>query len=96
MSPRVINGNLHPTDAAKLVDDMFAGRWQNPIYRQFQEQAEAAGYEVNEYHGRYFYYGPAVWLDNQDQYHDFIRAINTDIRLQCDDCGKTGKIVYPK
>ena len=59
-------------------------------YQQFREDMREAGYEVEEYNGRYFYRGPAVRCDDLQ---DAIRA--TKVRLQSDQMGKHGYIVYP-
>lgn len=93
---RTLNGKPHPADIDQLVDDMFSGKWQNPIHQMFKEQSESAGYEVTEYHGRYGYYGPAVSVNNNDEFQEFFKNVNTQIKLQWDDLGKTGKIIYPK
>lgn len=93
---RTLHGRPHPADVDQLVEDMLAGKWQNPIHRRFQEKAEEAGFEVREYHGRYLYYGPAVSVKDQDEFQEFLQRINTTIKLQWDDLGKTGKIIYPK
>lgn len=79
--------------AQEIADKLFSGKYANKIHEQFRKEVEAAGFEVRHYKGRFFYDGPAVAVDNDDQYHDLVRA--TNVRLQCDNLGM-GKIVYPK
>jgi hypothetical protein len=62
-------------------------------YAKFEHEAEAAGYPVKEYHGRYFYVGPAVFIEAEDL-QALIRA--TTMPLQWDSMGKSGLVVYPK
>jgi hypothetical protein len=62
-------------------------------YARFIEDMEAAGYEVRPYEGRHFYHGPAIRLDDRAQLQDAIRA--TALRVQWDELGRSGLIVYP-
>jgi hypothetical protein len=66
---------------------------QEERYTQFEQEAEQAGYQVEEYRGRYFYVGPAVFIE-AEELQDLIRA--TTMPLQWDSMGKSGLIVYPK
>lgn len=50
------------------------------------------GYEVDEYHGRYAYVGPAVRID-ASELQDVLRA--TSVRVVWDTLGKNGYVVYP-
>ena len=85
-----------PGDIPKIVDDLFAGNYQNPVHQNFKEHAEAAGYEVEDYQGRFGYFGPCVKVKDNEEFQRFLREINTDIRLQWDSLGKSGKVVYPR
>jgi hypothetical protein len=67
-------------------------KYDNETCNKFVEECETAGYEVRHYRGRSFWEGPAVRCDNQDEYHDVVRA--TTMRLQNDSLGY-GYIVYP-
>lgn len=60
-------------------------------YQKFTEDMEAAGFEVEQYRGRFFYDGPAVRCE-YSQEHDVIRA--TTLRLTSDSMGR-GLIIYP-
>jgi hypothetical protein len=56
---------------------------------QFVEDMENAGLEVEHYHGRFYWRGPAVRVDNlQDAMSE------TKVRVQYDSMGM-GYIVYP-
>ncbi|MEF8794020.1 hypothetical protein [Thiohalorhabdus sp.] len=68
-------------------------QWSNARYNRFEEEAEAAGYEVETYQGRNFYHGPAVQVDSQEEYQELIRA--TSMNLQTDQMG-LDLIVYPR
>ena len=57
------------------------------------EIEENTFFEVEHYQGRWFYEGPAVRIE-ADELQDVIRA--TSIKLQWDELGKTGLIVYPR
>lgn len=62
-------------------------------HRRFIESMEEAGYEVDpDYHGRYYYVGPAVRVGSQTEIQDVIRS--TPLTLQWDQMG-LGYIVYP-
>lgn len=56
---------------------------------------EKAGIEHEEYHGRFFYYGPAVRTNEKGfpTRQDVIRA--TKVELQWDNLGKLDFIIYP-
>ena len=60
-------------------------------HQQFSLDMEAAGFDVREYNGRFFYHGPAAVVD-RDQLQDAIRA--TGVPLQWDNMGRDW-IVYP-
>lgn len=64
----------------------------NERYEQFRRDMEAAGRAVTDYHGRYFYHGPAVACDN-NELQTVIRE--TTVEVQWDHLG-LGWIVYPK
>jgi hypothetical protein len=62
-------------------------------YEQFVKDMEKAGIEYEEYHGRYFYHGPAVKTKKGfPTLEDIIRS--TKVKLQWDNLG-LGHIVYP-
>ena len=67
-------------------------RYDNEICNQFVEDMEKAGYEVQDYQGRFFLTGPAVRVTAPGEYQDVIRA--SDVELQCDTLG-LGLIIYP-
>jgi hypothetical protein len=58
---------------------------------QFVKDMEAAGFEVEHYHGRYMWEGPAVRVDELLD----VAKTGTQVRLQHDNMG-LGWIVYPK
>lgn len=64
-------------------------------YVQFREDCEAAGMEVRDYHGRYFYQGPSVSTDEDGwpTMQDVLRA--TTVNCQWDSLG-FDYIVYPR
>ncbi len=59
----------------------------------FARDMAKVGHEVEAYQGRWFYDGPAVFIEDT-QLQDVIRA--TSVQLQWDELGKTGLIVYPR
>lgn len=63
-------------------------------YKTFSDEVDGSfiGTFDPEYHGRNYYVGPAVTID-ASELQDIIRL--TTIRLQWDQLGKTGLIVYP-
>ena len=64
--------------------------YTKPEHRQFVADMEAAGLEVRDYQGRYFYKGPAVAVDDlQDA------LSHTKVKCQWDHLG-LGYIVYPR
>lgn len=65
------------------------------IFQKFSEECENAGFEHEQYNGRYSYEGPAVRTDEENgpSLQDVIRA--TSMKLQWDTMGKTDFIVYP-
>lgn len=65
---------------------------ERSAYRTFRADMAAAGYEVEEYHGRFSYQGPAVRIDAA-ALQDLIRA--TRVYVVWDQMGKDGLIVYP-
>lgn len=65
-------------------------RYTNPDCVQFVADMEAAGLDVEHYHGRFFWEGPAVRVDDLQ---DAMRE--TKVRVQYDNMGR-GWIVYPK
>jgi len=64
-------------------------------YERFTRDMEKAGINYEEYHGRYFYHGPAVRTDEKGfpTLQDVSRA--TKVELQWDNLGKMDFIVYP-
>jgi len=58
----------------------------------FVERAKEAGFEVEHYHGRNFWEGPAVRVRDSYEAQELIRA--TSMRLQSDNMG-LGFIYYP-
>jgi hypothetical protein len=60
---------------------------------KFTDDMEDAGREVEHYNGRSFYSGPAVRIE-ADELQDVIRE--TEVRLQWDQLGRDGLIVYPR
>ena len=68
---------------------------QEERYKNFEDDIDGSfiGEFMPEYHGRSFYNGPAVRID-QSELQDIIRL--TTVQLQWDQLGKSGLIVYPK
>jgi hypothetical protein len=62
-------------------------------YETFRREAEAAGLDVTDYHGRNFYHGPAVRCNDWDAMIEAIRA--TTVPVQMDELG-LGYILYPR
>ncbi len=62
-------------------------------YTQFRQDMTEADFDVQEYGGRNYYQGPATVVDTSE-YQDVVRA--TSVRLQTDNMGKSGIVVYPK
>lgn len=67
-------------------------KWESEIFQEFAEDMKDAGYKVEEYRGRFFYYGPAVRCDSEE-FKDVLAA--TTVACSWDDMG-LGKIVYPR
>lgn len=65
---------------------------ENARYATFRHDMDRAGYCVKEYNGKNFYTGPAVFVE-ADDLQEVIRA--TTVRLQTDQMGKSGIVVYP-
>ena len=64
--------------------------YDNKNFTKFVKDMKKAGLEPYEYHGRYFYVGPAVNVDNlQDALSE------TKVKCQWDNMGK-GFVVYPR
>jgi len=64
-------------------------------FAQFVNDMKAAGYGDAlraEYHGRYFYVGPAVDVE-REELQAVIRA--TAVPLQWDQMGESGLVIYP-
>lgn len=49
-------------------------------------------WDLRHYSGRFYWEGPAVFCD-KSEYQDVVRS--TSVRVQTDDWGKSGMIVYP-
>ncbi len=60
---------------------------------QFVKDMEAAGFETYEYHGRYFWKGPAITCLHE-QLQEVIRA--TSVKVQWDHMGLNSYVIYPK
>lgn len=61
-----------------------------PEHKKFVKDMEKAGLEVSLYHGRFFWHGPSVHVD------DLQEALSrTKIKCQWDNLGR-GFVVYPK
>lgn len=67
-------------------------KWTDARHQRFEDDLERAGYDVEEYHGRWHYHGPAVRCDSSEL-QDVLRA--TVVRVIWDTLGKTGLVVYP-
>lgn len=67
-------------------------KWEGERFQEFQEDMEEAGYEVEEYDGRFYYHGPAVRCD-KDEFQEVLSA--TKVACSWDDMG-LGKIIYPR
>ena len=62
-------------------------------HERFANDMKLAGYKVNgDYHGRWFYEGPAIVVE-KEELQSAIRA--TKVNLQWDEMGKSGLVVYP-
>lgn len=59
-------------------------------FEQFRADMEEAGLEVEEYHGRFYYEGPAVRVDDLQDALSY-----TKVKCQWDNMG-LGWIVYPR
>jgi hypothetical protein len=65
-------------------------RYTNPDCVQFVEDMEAAGLEVHHYHGRFYYEGPSVHVDDLQE-----ALSNTRVPCQYESLG-LGWVVYTK
>jgi len=90
--PRFINDVEIPI----IVDDLKEKRchfgWINPNYQKFWKQMKKCGRELEIYFGRSYYFGPAVRCE-VEEFQDIVRE--TTMRLQQDQMGRSGIIVYP-
>ena len=77
----------------KVMDDCGEVTYTKPEHVTFCREAEDFGLSVELYHGRGFWYGPAVRVEGVGEFQDAIRA--TTVRLQWDSCGRDGYILYP-
>lgn len=66
-------------------------KYSQKRYNTFAKECEEAKLEVFDYHGRNFYSGPAVTVDDIQV---AIRATTVD--CQWDSMGKSSYVVYPK
>jgi hypothetical protein len=64
--------------------------YTDPHYKQFVQDMQDTGLEVEHYNGRNFYEGPAVRCDDLQDV-----LSNTKVKCQWDSCG-LGNIVYPR
>ncbi len=66
-------------------------------HQEFIDQVREAGWPKQDlqldYHGRFFYVGPALVLPKEDL-QEIIRA--TTMELEWDDMGRDSYIVYPR
>lgn len=68
--------------------------YSNEIYERFCREIEAeTNFEIKHYKGRWFYEGPAIFVEDND-FQAVVRA--TTMPLQSDEMGKTGLVVYPR
>jgi hypothetical protein len=67
-------------------------KYDNETCNQFVADMEEAGYEVQDYQGRFYWTGPAVRVRDPGEYQDIVRS--TDVRLQYDQLG-LGLVIYP-
>lgn len=84
-----------PAEEVSFPEDSENEGVDEDIYEQFVEDMEKAGIEYEEYHGRFFYHGPAVRTNEKGfpTRQDVIRA--TKVELQWDNLGKLDFIIYP-
>ena len=61
----------------------------NTFVREIEQDGR---WQIRDYSGRFYWQGPAVFCD-KSEFQDVVRA--TSVRVQTDDWGKTGMIVYP-
>lgn len=66
--------------------------YNSEVGNVFVQDMEAAGFEVRQYSGRFFWQGPAVNAGDHEEFLAVIRA--TEVPVQWDNMGK-GWIVYP-
>lgn len=71
-----------------------ADKDENETQRQFREDMAKADRDIRFYGGRFFYEGWATVAENFNDVQVIIQA--TSVRLQWDQLGKHGYIVYPK
>ncbi len=69
-----------------------AGTYDRDDYNIFTEELRNAGFDVEDYNGRYFYHGPAVRAEDEIEMQNVIRG--TTVNVQWDSMGM-GYIVYP-
>lgn len=62
-------------------------------HEQFREDMLSAGIPVEEYKGRNFYEGPAVYTTDELDLQDIIRA--TTVKVMTDNMGRD-LVVYPR
>jgi hypothetical protein len=67
--------------------------YDDATHATFAQESAAAGLKVTHYEGRYFYSGPAVQCDDFQALVRVIRA--TTVRIQWDELGKYGFVIYP-
>jgi hypothetical protein len=92
---RVLNGQIHPADVLRHVNDLFDGKWEDPVHQRFKDKAGSLGYKVIEYAGRYNYFGPAVEVEDHETFLQFLKNMGKGIKMRWDSIGKTGVIIYP-
>lgn len=78
------------TFASSMRDPVSAEQYSQPAYIRFVADMKRAGLTPYHYHGRFFYEGPAVDVDDlQDALSE------TRVKCQWDNMG-LGFVVYPK
>lgn len=66
--------------------------YDNPVYQQFRRDAEARGFTVTHYQGRFHYDGPAVVVADEAGAQRLIRVTTGVIQR---DQFRLGFILYP-
>lgn len=67
-------------------------KYDNDTCNMFVEDMKKAGRDVEHYHGRFMWEGPAVRLKNRSDFQEV--CMETSVNLQTDELG-LGLVVYP-